>query len=84
VTSLSKCNQETATDDLRFEHGGGHLIGTLNTQLSTLNSFVWGLVLSCRILAGISSGGSQKRSGINVSTPPDPGEFPPDQQRTNP
>ena len=44
--SLSQCRKETATIELRFEYDGWNLIGTLNSELSTLNSFARGLDLS--------------------------------------
>lgn len=34
------------TNDLRFVYDGWNLLATLNSQLSTLNSFLWGLDLS--------------------------------------
>ncbi len=34
------------TNDIRFVYDGWNLIATLNAQLSTLNTFVWGLDLS--------------------------------------
>lgn len=46
MTCLSQRTKESATNELRFVYDGWNLIATLSSQLSTLNSFVWGLDLS--------------------------------------
>ncbi|HEY5915492.1 MAG TPA: RHS repeat-associated core domain-containing protein, partial [Verrucomicrobiae bacterium] len=47
----------SATNDLRFVYDGWNLITTLNSQLSTLNSFMWGLDLSGSIQGAGGVGG---------------------------
>ncbi len=63
MTGLSQRKKESATNELRFVYDGWNLIATLNSQLSTLNSFAWGLDLS----------GSQQGAGLPRHSEPTAG-----------
>ncbi len=54
MTGLSQRKKGSATNELRFVYDGWNLIATLNSQLSTLKTFAWGLDLS----------GSQQGAGL--------------------